>query len=177
MKRTILAVIALGLLAGCSSINVNSDYSVDADFSQFETFQYRGSSNTVEAAAPLAHQRIVDAIRTGMRSSGLTETDGEPDVYVSYYGSTDDEIRFTTTYTGVGQWRRPGWSSGWGVATSSTQQTTVTHGTLVIDIWDAESNSLVWRGIATSPLSRNPDRNAAKISSAVERVFLEFPPS
>jgi hypothetical protein len=177
MKQIVLGIVAFGLMVGCSSISVNSDYSVDADFSTFKTFQYQSSANNVEASAPLAHQRIVAAIREGMSSSGLTEVDADPDVFVTYYGATENQLRFVTTYTGVSNWHRPGWGSSMGMMSATTQSTTVTEGTIVIDIWDASSNTLVWRGIATSPLSRNPDRNTSKINSAIERIFRNFPPS
>jgi hypothetical protein len=176
MKRTILGVIALGLLVGCSTISVNTDYSVDANFSQFKTFQYQDSNNTVEAKAPLAHQRIVAAIKQGMTSSGMTEVDKNPDVLVSYYGSTDQQLRFNTTYTGVGGWGRSSRYMGMGISSATTTTTTVTEGTLVIDVWDAAKNSMVWRGMATGTLGQNPDRNTAKINSAVERAFRDFPP-
>ena len=64
-----------------------------------------------------------------------------------------------------------------GVASSTTRTTTVTEGTLVIDVWDADTESMVWRSIATSPLSQNPEQNTNRINRAVERAFNEFPPS
>jgi len=153
------------------------DYAADADFSQFRTFQYRDSSNTVEAVAPLSHQRIVAAIRQGMTSSGLAEVDSNPDVFVSYYASTEQQLRFNTTYTGVNNWGRSSWNHmGMGIASSTTTTTSVTVGSMVIDVWDAEKNSLVWRTIGSDTLSRNPDRNSNRINAMIERAFRDFPP-
>jgi hypothetical protein len=166
----------IAFVAGCSTMSVNTDYSVDADFSQFKTFQYQNSPNDVEAASPLVHERIVNAIRQGMTSSGLQEVDSEPDVYVTYHGSSTQQLRFDTTYMSMSNWHRPGWHSGMGVTSASTRATTITQGTLVIDIWDASSNTLVWRAIATDTLSQNPERNTSAINRAVERAFRSFPP-
>ena len=177
MKRAFLGVIALGLLIGCSSTSVHTDYSVDADFSKFRTFEYRDSANTVERTAPLAHQRIVAAIREGMTSSGLTEVESNPDVFVTYYGSTDQQLQFSTMYTGVSHWGRSSRHMGMGMASSSTRTTTVTQGTLMIDVWDAADNAMVWRGVAGSSLSQNPDRNTDTINRAIERAFNDFPPN
>ena len=174
MKRAFLAVLACGLLVGCSSMTVNTDYSVDADFSKFETFAYRDSSNTVQATSPLAHQRIIAALKDNMSKSGLTLVDGEPDVYVSYYGSTTEQLQFHTSYLGVNNWAHRG--MGMGVTSATTRTTTVTEGTLVIDVWETDGDDLVWRAVASAPLSDNPDRNTAAINRAVERAFNDFPP-
>jgi len=176
MKRALLAAMMIAFAAGCSTMSVNTDYSVDADFSQYRTFQYQNSDNDVEAASPLVHQRIVNAIRQGMSNAGLEEVEGTPDVYVTYHGSTSQQIRFDTTYMTMSNWHRPGWHSGMGVTSSSTRATTITQGTLVIDIWDASTNTLVWRAIATDTLSQNPERNTNAINRAVERAFRDFPP-
>jgi hypothetical protein len=35
---------------------------------------------------------------------------------------------------------------------------------------------LVWRGIATSDLSGNPDKNTKNLDKDVEKMFKKFPP-
>ena len=47
MRRLVYGVIVLGLLAGCSSMSVQTDYAAGFDFSQVKTFQYRDSDGTV----------------------------------------------------------------------------------------------------------------------------------
>ena len=179
MKHLVLCLLAVGLVAGCSSLRVNTDFAEGTDFSKFKTFRYKESTNSIASSSPLSHQRIVNAIKRGMTSSGLTEVDENPDVHVTYYGSTDQETHFTTTYSGVNTWHgsnRHRSSVGFGVTSSTTRPTTVTRGTLVIDIWDASENALLWRSVATSTLSSNPERNTQTINSAVERAFENFPP-
>ena len=176
MKRVLLATMMVVLMAGCSTMSVNTDYSVDADFSQYRTFQYQRSGNDVEATNPLVHQRIVNAVREAVANAGFEEVDSDPDVYVTYHGSTNQQLRFDTTYMTMSNWHRPGWHSGMGVTSSSTRATSVTQGTLVIDIWDASTNTLVWRAIATDTLSQNPERVTNAINRAVERAFRNFPP-
>ena len=165
------------LLAGCTSMSVQTDYSEDVDFSAFETFQYEESDRSLADVAPLAHQRIGAAIRRGMTDSGLAEVESGPDLHVTYYASTSEQLQFQTTYMGVGGWGRWGRRGRVGVAGSTTRATTYEQGTLVIDIWQAEENRLVWRGVVTDTLSGNPDRNTDKINRGVARAFEGFPPS
>ena len=112
-----------------------------------------------------------------MTGAGLTEVDTGPDLFVSYYASTDERLQFQTTYVGVGgrgRWARRG---GVGVATSSTRAVSYEQGTMVIDVWEPAGDQLVWRGVVADTLSSNPDRNTDKINRGVARAFENFPPS
>jgi uncharacterized protein YceK len=179
MKPILLLSLWVGLLVGCASLRVTTDHAEGTEFSRFRTFQYRDSDNSVAASSPLAHRRIVNAIKQGMTASGLAEVEADPDVFVTYYGSTDQQTHFHTTYSGVDTWSGSSRSRhrvGFGSASSTTRPTTVTQGTLVIDVWDASRNEMIWRGVATSALSSNPERNTRTIHRAVERAFRDFPP-
>jgi hypothetical protein len=173
-------LIVLGLLAGCSSKRVVFDYSESADFTQFRTFQYESTNTTLEAQNQLIHTRIVEAIRRNMTASGLTEVDNDPDVYVSYYGSTSEEVRLNTTYMGYSNWssghRHSRSRSSMGMSSSTTTATTLTTGTLLIDIWDAQENVLIWRGEVSDSLSGDPGRDSDRINQGVESVLANFPP-
>lgn len=177
MRRLVYGVIVLGLLAGCSSMSVQTDYSADFDFSQVRTFQYRDSDGTVAGSDQLAHQRIAAAITHEMTAAGFNEVDSDPDVVVTYYGSTSQGLRFQTTYMGANTWSRGVRAGGVGMATSSTRAVSYQQGTLVIDVWEPAENQLVWRGVVDDTLSSNPDRNTKRIKSGVERAFRDFPPS
>lgn len=177
MKRLTYGLIVLAMVSGCSSMSVHADFAQGTDFSGLETFQYRESDSTVAGADPLADQRIVAAIKREMTASGLNEVAADPDVVVSYYGSTEEQLQFNTTYTGVSSWGRRGRRMGMSVGGSTTRATTFEEGTLVIDIWEVEGDQLIWRGVVSDTLSGNPDRNTEKINRGISRVFEDFPPS
>jgi hypothetical protein len=177
MKRLAHGLLGLAILVGCSSMQVQTDFSQDVDFSAFKTFKYEDSDQSLAAAAPLAHQRVVAAIRQGMTGAGLTEVDSNPDLFVAYHGSTDERLQFQTTYVGVGGRGRWGRRGSVGVATSSTRAVSYEQGTLVIDVWEADENQLVWRGVVSDSLGNNPDQNTDKINRGVARAFENFPPN
>lgn len=173
MKRALFVLMILGLLVGCSTMKVVTDYSESADFSRFKTFQYKETDMTIADTNPLAHRRIVNAIRQEMIASGLTEVDSGPDVYVTYYGTVNEQIVLHHTHMGYRYGSR--WRSGVGHPT--TIATTYLRGTLVIDIWEAEQKELVWRGVVSDAVSGNPDRNTARINRGIASVFERFPPA
>ena len=177
MKRLAFGMTMLALLVGCSTMQIQTDFSRDTDFSTFETFLYKESDESLAGVSPLAHERIVAAIRQELTNSGLSEVETDPDLLVAYYGSTAEQLQFQTSYAGAGGWGRWGRMGGMGMGTSTTRATTYEQGTLVIDVWEARENRLVWRGVVTDTLSSNPDRNTKMIQQGVSRVFENYPPS
>ena len=51
-----------------------------------------------------------------------------------------------------------------------------TVGTLVVDIFNAKSKQLVYRGTASDELSDKADKNAKKLAKASDKLFKDFPP-
>ena len=92
----VVGMVILGL-AGCSSMKVVTDYSDGIDFMAYETFAYTDSNQNLSTVHPLNHRRIVDAIKGEMGEEGFVEVDADPDVYVTYYASTDQQIVLNTT--------------------------------------------------------------------------------
>jgi len=77
---------------------------------------------------------------------------------------------------GMGGW---GYYGGWGggMGTAQTRVNTYVEGTMVIDLFDAKTKKLVWRGIGTDSVSSDPKKNADKIQKAAEKMFKKkFPP-
>lgn len=64
-----------------------------------------------------------------------------------------------------------------GPVSTTTTVRKYTRGTLVVDIWDALTKHLVWRGTATDTASENPEKNEQNLKKAMERKFRECPPS
>ena len=64
-------------------------------------------------------------------------------------------------------------SIGFGTSVSEYDE-----GTLIIDIADAESSALVWRGSGSRRVgtSRNPDQLTEKVNRAVSEILSQFPP-
>jgi hypothetical protein len=61
------------------------------------------------------------------------------------------------------------------MATTTTEITRV--GTLVVDIFDAQTQKLLWRGKQSDALSSNPEKNAEKLAKDLGSLFKHFPPS
>ena len=62
------------------------------------------------------------------------------------------------------------------MGTASTMVSEYTVGTLVVDMFDAKSKNLVFRGTAEDELSDNPEKNKKKLEKASAKIFKNFPP-
>ena len=53
---------------------------------------------------------------------------------------------------------------------------TYTEGSLIVDLYDATTRKMVWRGVATAAVSDKPEKNAAKIDKSLMKMFQRYPP-
>ena len=168
MKRLILLVIVLIVAAApAAAQKVYVDYSPAGDFGNYKRFAW---SSTPQASIydnnPLNHSRIKHAIDYYLIKGGMMEDTENPDLYVTYYGETDTDYSVNISNVGYGfatDWQ---WDPFWGNAGGMTTTTTATShkaGTLVIDMWDARTMKLVWRGTMEGTLTDNLQKGAKKI--------------
>jgi hypothetical protein len=43
---------------------------------------------------------------------------------------------------------------------------------LVIDLWEAKTQRLIWRGVATDIVGKEP----GKVTQEIQKMFLKYPP-
>jgi Domain of unknown function (DUF4136) len=49
------------------------------------------------------------------------------------------------------------------------------EGTLIVDLYDNNGQSLVWRGIAENTLSNNGNKNQELVNKAIQKMFKQYP--
>ena len=185
MRRALELALILTLAATpMAAQKVFLDYDRDADFDSYSTFQWKRSDEDLRDTDPLAHTRVKHAIayRLAQGERGLTEVDSDPDLFVTYHTAEKENLRVNSSsmsYGGYGAgWYGRGWYGGdyWGAGygSYSTTVTTYTEGTLVIDVWDARTNQMVWRGLATSVVPAKPAKAQKKLEKALLKMSKEF---
>ena len=175
--RSLAALVCAGLFAACSSQTVNFDYDRQADFASYQTYAWSESEGNLADEFPLAHQRFTSAVDQQLRSKGLRKVDSDPDVYVAYFADSKENVTIDTDTYGYGYGDGWYWGGGVGMGSSTSRVRSYTTGTLVVDIWDASKEQLVWRGIVSDTVSDNPGSNQKKLQSAAAKMFEDYPPS
>jgi hypothetical protein len=181
--RVALLLAATVVPATARAQQVNTDFDQNADFGKYKTFAY---TVCMRIENPLIDKRIVAGLENAVVLKGLTKAERDPDVIVTYHSSTATDVAIDTNTWGYGYgsgWRwghgRYGYGgSGFGGGPLGTTTTTRTYtkGTLVVDIWDARTKQLVWRGTAVDTVSDDPKKNDRNVQKALEKLFKKYPP-
>jgi uncharacterized protein DUF4136 len=157
-------LVVFALTAYGQKVNVEFDQSVD--FTKFKTFAIRmGRLNSRNPAlnSELVKKQIEADIQRSLTAKGLEMTTGKADLNVRY---TVGSARRVETEAYPAGWR------GWG---TRIVRVPYAEGTLVIDLRDPASRSLVWRAIATDE-QREAVKLQGKLDNMVKKSFDKYPP-
>ena len=189
--RGFIVLVAMLVAGPTFAQKIYIDYDRDYDGSGIKTFAWVKTVDTsIKKTDPMLHDRIVGAIEERIKASGIQEVDSDPDVYVTYHGNSKEKLSVDTTNYGYGVssgWRY-GLHGGYGgyygryyggaysrYGTSSTTVSSYQVGTLVIDIWDAKTGKIIWRGIAANiTITENPQKMGKKIDKAMRKMISKW---
>jgi hypothetical protein len=182
-RASILAAAAICvLLVGAAAANAQKvyiDYDKQADLTKYKTFQMASTGqDDLSKISPLAHQHVLDSLRQKIAEGGrLTETQTDPDLYVTYHVTSKEETNVSTMGYGYGY--GPGWGGGYywgggGWMGATTTVNTYTVGTLLFDVYDAKTKQAVWRGIASATVPSNPQKGIKKIDKAIDKLAAKW---
>jgi hypothetical protein len=123
------------------------------------------------------------AVETQLIARGYPKVEAEvSDFRVAFFIVVEDKTSVTTinNYYGYGG-RYPyggGWGYGPGGASSQTVVDQYQEGSLILDVVRSDGNVLVWRGSATTRLSKktNPEKADKTVNEAVSELLAAFPP-
>ena len=161
------------LLVGTISFaqNVTYDFDRSVDFSKLKTHAWaRGTMLDDE----LNHKRIVGALDAQLSEKGLekVERSADPDVLVAYYATFDRDLEINGFSSGWGGYRFGGMRSG------NARAQEILVGTLVVDVVNPRTNTIVWRGIASKDIDvkANPEKRDKNIDATAKKLFKDYPP-
>jgi hypothetical protein len=152
------------------------DFDKTAPFAQFKTYSLKAGTPT---GNELVDKRIVAAIEAQLAAKGFTRDETAPDVFVLYHMAFDKQQDISAyssgpMYGGYG-W---GWGGGWGSTTTDVRVRDILVGTLAIDVVDARTKSMAWRGLGTREVDTKakPEKRDENITKAVEKIMKTYPP-
>ncbi len=169
MKARALTVCALFLLVAApvfaQQVSVNYDHS--ASFAQYHTYAW-GSNNSNQIQNSILAQVAQQDINAAMQGKGLqmVQENQNPDVILTANGG----MRQQTSYSA---WGMRGIGGGMGGITPEQN----VEATMIVDLYDAKTHSLIWRGIAQNTLNNNGNKNQEMVEKAVQKMFKQWPKS
>ena len=189
MKK--IAIITLGflgvfLLNSCSGIKVISDTDPTVDWSQFSTLEYYGwAEESDKILTRFDKERIENAFGDEFKRRGYSFVEDNADLIVTLFIVVEQKTQTTATTTSMGggyggyyggyYGYGPGYGWGGGHSTTSINEYDYAVGTLVCDVFDAKSETLLWEGIGTKTIDENPAKREKNIPKAVQAIMAKFP--
>jgi len=173
---TILALLLLLSALPALAQKVYVDYDNATAFSEYKTFQYMETQEDLRDYSRTSHELVVSELSRYATEGGLEEVDSDPDFYLAYYTADRWDLNLAMSdlsYSYGDNFDLGGYWEG-GVGTRTPDSFNFKQGTLIVDAWDAERQELVWRGIATATLSRDPDKNDKKIEKALKKIMKKW---
>jgi hypothetical protein len=172
VKTLVLAGFVLAVAGAARAQDVKVDFDKAANFGAIKTFSLKLGTSW---GNPIGEKRVVDEITGALVAKGWTlAPEGQADAQVVLHGASQTKKSLSTFYSGMGGYGYRGFGGGMGSATTTESEYVV--GTLVVDIFDAKTKNLMWRGIAQDELSDKPEKNIKKVAKASDKLFKEFPP-
>ena len=171
MKTALFAGVALAVAGGAWAQDVKVDYDKAANFGAIKTFSLKLGTSW---GNQIGEKRVTDEITQALTEKGWKLVpEGPADAQVVLHGASQTKRSLNTFYSGMGGYRYRGFG---GTGTATTTESEYTVGTLVVDIFDAKGENLLWRGAAQDELSDKPDKNIKKLAKASDKLFKDFPP-
>lgn len=168
VKRQGGALLVLALLAapGVLAQKVTMEFDQSADFGKYKTFAIRaGELNSKNPAlnSDLVKKRIDADIERYLTAKGLMEVSGPSDLNVRYHFGSARKTEVES------------YPAGWYGFGRRFVRVPYSEGTLVIDLRDPSTRSLVWRAIASEEKS-DPNKIEGKLDDMVKKSIEKYPP-
>ena len=163
-----LAALAAGLVLWplrAPAQTIQTDYDRSYDFAKLKTYDIPAQSrapNDPLGANPINERRVQAALDSQLVAHGYTrDSGGKLDFVVAYHAATRNRLDVQEWGYGPGRWGR-----------RRLDVNEYTQGTLVVDIVDAASKQLIWRGSASGTIE--PKEADKKIKKAVAKLIEQF---
>lgn len=164
LMRTVLLILAATIAAQAQKVTVEFDQA--ADFAKYRTFAIRGgqvNSKNPALDSELIRKKIEADIERGLTARGLMLATGPSDLSVRYRLGTARKAELES------------YPAGWRGLGTRIVRVPFTEGTLVIDLRDPTTRSLVWRGIASEEKS-DAIKIEEKLDDMVRKSLEKYPP-
>jgi hypothetical protein len=175
--QLVAVALAVATSACTRSVDVRTQVAPDAGLAGRRTFWIlpvpprvadaaSAASDDPMLANSITNRVLVYELTRAFEGRGYTVDATNPDFTVAYYASTREKLNINDWNYGYG-WRR--WQRGYPYVTEYTE------GTVIVDVIDAATKELLWRGQGVSTVSSDPAKYTAELQKTVTAILNKFP--
>lgn len=190
MKNTLIHssfLLVILLITSCSSVQITWDYDKDADFANLKTYEYYGwADNSDKILNTIDKTRIEKSFAAEFTKRGISYVKEGGDMVVALYIVTEQRQETTATTSGVGvgfggyygyagyYGYGPRWGYGPRTTTTTVSTSNYTVGTLIISVFDAKQQKLIWESAASGTIKEDPqdrDKNIPRVAAEIMQYY------
>lgn len=192
MKKAVFFTTGISILLilnACSGLKVISDVDPTIDWTQYKTFEYYGwAKESDKILTRFDRDRIENSFGEEFKKRGLNYVESGGDMIVVLFVVVEQKTETTASTTSMGGYGGYyggyygygpgyGWDPGWGggMSTTTIQEYDYEVGTLVVDVFDAKEEKLIWEGIGTKTVDEDPQTRDKNIPKSVQKIMARFP--
>ena len=176
MRRSTLSFMIASALAaaGCATMNVSSHLERNVTFSDYVTYNWGPPDNLPVGDPrldnnPFFRDHVMGAVEKQLLAKGYEQAvTGQPDLLIHYHASVNQRL---DVYQVDSQY-------GYCYGNCNPQVVDFEEGTLMVDIVDAKTNKVVWRGWAQDTMNGiidNQQRLEKQVDEGVTKMMLLLP--
>ena len=176
LARSAALTVATLTLVGCATaMTVSSHVDRGIDFTRYHSYDWGPADALPTGDArldkdPFFQDHVQGEVEKALAARGFAgPTSDTPDLLIHYHASINERINVS----------RVDRNYGYDYDNGAPEISNYEAGTLVLDIVDARTNRVIWRGWAQDSVEdvlKNRDRMARKIREAVTRMLATMPP-
>lgn len=164
-------LIIVSIMAGCSSIDVMTDFNTEWDFGPYKTYDWVAAKSP-SLRDPLLEtsfldKRVKNAVERELGIKGYQKSVDDPDFLISFHIGSKSQVDVSTC-----GYHYPTSPHCWG---GDVDTHIYSEGSLILDFIDFKEEELVWRGSAKGALYQN-ENSEETLNKAVAKMLKSFPP-
>ena len=172
-SRKFTFFVVLLALGACAGPALYVDYNRAGLWANYHTYNMMAQPRAEDigslAENPNNRTSIEDAVNWAMKNRGMVQDEQNPDLLVAYYAGKQDAIDPSVwgySYSPEGSYKD-----------EQGPPNSYKSNTIVIDLVDAKSKELMWRGWSAGVVDApNNDKTENSIRDVVKKIMAEYPP-
>jgi hypothetical protein len=160
---TLIGTAGLLVSTAARAQDISYDYDKTANFAAHQTYAW---VNGHPLGDEINDQRIMAAVERQLEAKGVRKAEAiaGADLLVTYHAVVSQDVRVEASRLG------PRWASA--------RAERVAVGALLVELTDARTHAVIWRGVASRDLNpkASPEQREKNINQAVEKLFKHYPP-
>jgi len=181
MKATTLFLAAIILATGFFEINaaaqkISFRSAPGTNFGAFKTYKWDRAEKATYPADDI-DQMFVRSIDAELSRKGLSRTEGDADLIVTYQIAIVDDMEWSSATSAISWVGVHNVSAIRGATVNTTEM--IQKGWFILDFYDIKAQREIWQAQATKTLSntKDPNKRDKNIQKAMAKIFQNYPPN